>query len=326
MNSRKEKNVLWLATGVFFGVYLINLIFIIKSSPLILPFKDILVIVLKYSSIFVIVGYAAYVSVFLWLVDIYRLSVKLKSLIQTMSLAGIFVIVAWLFFTFLERINYSNYVFSTYDIFLPSLQRFANFQVVVLISGYYVYWYLKKRKRDIRKYLFSVVIVVLFVNIFLGNYTRIIDIILNETKFVVLYKQSGGKIEKTPDFVALRRWSNFIVNYTEENSTVIHPKQSEEYPVVGNQPLIRYFLYPRVLVSTTFADEYLSDSNKKNIYFLFKRAYDKPGEYFPSEERDFVKIYIMFLDGTVSEYSKSDFEENFDKIYENLDIGVLKIR
>ena len=40
-----------------------------------------------------------------------------------------------------------------------------------------------------------------------------------------------------------------LSDHTPKNAKVIHPPQGEKWSAIGNQPLIRYFLYPRVLIS-----------------------------------------------------------------------------
>jgi hypothetical protein len=325
MIPKNAKKIILFSSALFVGVYLINLVFVFRSSPLLVPFQTILKTLIKYSSVIVIAGYISYFAVFVWLVDVCKRSIELKRLVQIVSFSGLGAVFAWLFFVFLDKVNYHNYVFSTYDIYLPSLERFANFQTIVLISGYYTFWYLKNHKQNVtKKYVFPIVIIILFVNVFLGNITKFVDIVSNEMKFLSQYYHSQGKLEKTPDFITLKRWSSFINLYTESNSAIIHPVQSDEYPVIGNQPLARYFLYPRTLVSTTFADQYIKDNKNINIYYIFKKANSLPGEYFPSKETNFKKAYILFMDGTIKEYSNSDFLMDFEKIYDKIDIGVLK--
>lgn len=57
-----------------------------------------------------------------------------------------------------------------------------------------------------------------------------------------------------------------LLENTPKDSKVIHPPQGDKWPAIGNQPVIRYFLYPRTLISGTLI-------NNPNILSEINEAY-----------------------------------------------------
>jgi hypothetical protein len=72
------------------------------------------------------------------------------------------------------------------------------------------------------------------------------------------YSDKFGK-----DFVYVQ----VLNKYTPLDSAIIHPPQNNNWPAIGNQPMLRFFLYPRVLISGTILDD--SDVCKsRDCYFV----------------------------------------------------------
>jgi uncharacterized membrane protein YsdA (DUF1294 family) len=58
-----------------------------------------------------------------------------------------------------------------------------------------------------------------------------------------------------------------LAAHTPERAFIIHPVQGESWPFYGNQPMIRYLLFPRTLVSgVLFTDQYFAHTIKQ-AYF-----------------------------------------------------------
>ena len=63
----------------------------------------------------------------------------------------------------------------------------------------------------------------------------------------------------------------YIVLLAENTPTdvkIIHPPQGEKWPAIGNQPVLRYFLYPRVLISGALLDNQEFAMEIGSAYFV----------------------------------------------------------
>ena len=52
----------------------------------------------------------------------------------------------------------------------------------------------------------------------------------------------------------LNEYVNVAEKFIGTNSILIHPPQSNDFPYIGNQPVIRYYLFPRTLISGGYQD------------------------------------------------------------------------
>lgn len=331
MKPKTTKNILIFAVIIQIFVFLVNTIFILRVSSYLDVFQPLIKLLLQYSGIILVAGYCLYVVAFCLLILFYKTSSSLKHLLYIFIVSSFGVIAIWIYYIFLEKMNYPNYVFSTYDIYLPSLDVYAVFHTSLLIGGYFIFWYFKSRHLNFFKHFFvPMLTVILFAITFLRSVEKVAGIVSSETRFISQYISSGGEVENTPDFIPLKRWSKFIIFSTEENSTIIHPKQSEAYPVIGNQPLIRYFLHPRTLVSTSFADEYLRNNEDDSVYFLLKKAQNNSDEYFPNKllqsGLDIETVYILLTNGTIRKYDSGVILSDLGEIYNLIDVGIIKIK
>ena len=331
MRSSFIKTYTFLFLSTFAGVYLVNMFLIARSSYLISPFNAIFDLILRYSGILLIGGYFTYFTLVSLLVFIRKKSYVANSLLKLVVISSYLVVFCWIFSTHLEGVNYPNYVFSTYSIYLPSLQIFAYFQVILLVNTYFLRWHMKnKTEKFLEDFVFPMILVILSVLVFLGGWPRIYNIGVSEIDDVQTFVRSRGILENTPDFTRLKTFSNFVKKYTEHDSVLIHPKQSAEYPVIGNQPLIRYYFYPRTLVSSSYAKEYIKsvhDQEIKNIYYLVVKSEKDQNEYFPDEQVNLESSSLKLTDGRIVEFKTYDeYKKGIDEYYDLLDIGIIKVK
>lgn len=174
---------------------------------------------------------------------------------------------------FVNQSHYPNYVFSTYGI-KPEFLRIMsaiNYVFLAIIVALFVSIYesrIKKRK-NVGKNIY---------NNSVGLLSR--DTIINVFSFVVLISMSIYPIVSIPDLVKESRqdynvrigkeyvYIEALSKLTPTDSSIIHPPQSNEWPLFGNQPIDRYFLFPRTLISGNLVDsnEYLDKFG--TIYFV----------------------------------------------------------
>ncbi len=173
----------------------------------------------------------------------------------------------------IDQSHYSNYIFSTYGIrpdFLKTTSA-INYIFIAIIIALFVSVYestLKQQKNSSKKNKFY------NLNVF-NKYT-----IINVFSFVIIISMSIYPIVNIPVFIHESRQGYYerigkeylyidaLVNLTPNNSSIIHPPQSNEWPLFGNQPIDRYFLFPRTLISGKLVSDAEFLSAFDNIYFV----------------------------------------------------------
>lgn len=118
----------------------------------------------------------------------------------------------------------------------------------------------------------------------------------------------------------------FVAAHTPENAVIIHPTQSDDFPVIGNQVLIRYHLYPRVLVSWARLEQYKTDNSASHIaYTIMARGNKERGaKIFPTDRISADEIQILSTTGEVVTLKNIQVTPEWIANIENLAIGVIK--
>lgn len=147
-----------------------------------------------------------------------------------------------------EYSEYPNYLYSRFGITinqLKSMSFVASLQVMVFISlsVYKMSLYNKLKttaetlpRYKIPFYISTVGILCLFAMS-----------LATLTDWRILSREAGegyeGKVGIDYKYIEL------IQKNAPESAQVIHPPQGDKWPAIGNQPVLRYFLYPRTLIS-----------------------------------------------------------------------------
>lgn len=261
-----------------------------------------------------ILSYPLYLGLFYIVVKKYLLNSK--NLIFIIVFAGLNIglfIFSWIL-QILERLYYPNYIYSSIHIYIPYLAVFSYLEIMIIAFSTYVFVQ-KKLKKDtgfitsFSKFLldpYKIVSLLLLVVICKVVVVDLPGVIVNE-----LRQQSNAinmNIEfkfRTTDMPLLAEKGVFIRQNTPNDSTIVIPNQSGDYPDIGNQVLIRYFLFPRTLVSYSKLNDYINDtpSNYCRMYTLVSRSYVDKNKYFPDFSRIKIKR-ILFLEsgGKIGEY------------------------
>lgn len=181
-------------------------------------------------------------------------------LISIMSVISIFIFQSLIN---LQFVNYPNYIYSNYGITLIQLQ-FYNFvstlQIILFFTFLFIYYSSSKIKNsslNVSKFEMLGYIIPIGGKITLQKISNIVSLVALASLFtmsvsiffdankLIKSSQEGyeGKVGKDYKYLDL------LSRFTSRDSNIIHPPQGDFWPAIGNQPLIRYFLFPRVLVS-----------------------------------------------------------------------------
>lgn len=190
---------------------------------------------------------------------------KYRSLIFIL-VSGLLLIMIGKYLLFLESNNYPNYLYSKFGIDAGKLDFTLSICWVVL-SG--VVAFLIVIKKNIKH--FYIMMTIFSIIIFI---TSAINSILGFDVYIKMASADGnskfggqfGYIEVTKNIP--------------ENAVVVHPPRSLKWPAVGNQAVLRYFLFPRILVDGKLIKNLGYASQFNELYFV-EIEKDSPEKHWP---------------------------------------------
>ncbi len=220
-----------------------------------------------------------------------------------------------------EATNYSNYVFSTFHVIPDNFIYFAFLSVCVSIFGIFfegnflgltlsVLPMSKGRGGKLEAVReFSALLI--FLSVFLltaWNGIGTMKIVIKNNIFI--FRNLGYTYDQKmlTSWNDLYRYLQLVKRVTPENSVIKIPPSVRPWLSEGNSVLVRYFLYPRKLISP---DEPESQKLDPDYFFVAKGLWkvSDPSEYgWPREDVDAERIYYFDLEsGKISEENKKFF-------------------
>ena len=254
-----------------------------------------------------------------------RIFILLVLFIAILAIGSLF------YFNFQDLIHFQNYTFSKFYIYLPSLRFFAYFQILIFVVGFISYWgaNFKKLRMVFTLTNISFLVIVSFLPLIL--FSIILDIPPQLKDELIIYHSyilSKNK-DQNPDFPSLKKELDFIKSVTSETSAIIHPTQSNEFPLLGNEPLIRHDLYPRELVSAKFANNFIKNAKSQDTYYIlsvYKDGITNKITIFPDYKINASEILILYFDGHTDRINNIVYSPDMVTKLGNFDIGLIKIK
>jgi voltage-gated potassium channel Kch len=142
-----------------------------------------------------------------------------------------------------EAARYHNYIFSSVH-----LQPGNFFYLIVLSGGLFIFDRLKKGTIEVNNILkLGIILVSIF--IFTENFTLTAHQAISSDLYILLHPRAtyGAKMQNYWGF--FYEYMTFVKSSTLENSTIMIPPQELPWLSIGNGALVRYFLYPRKIIS-----------------------------------------------------------------------------
>jgi hypothetical protein len=177
-----------------------------------------------------------------------------KTFKNAVAVMTVLVTAIYLSMNILENATYPNYVFSHFHLH-PELL----FLPIISVTLFYMLNENKKRNH----FLFYGIIILI-----LGQYViKDFNIIKNSRPFFILRNINlsyDEKMELTVGKISYD-FTMFVKNNTSEDSTILIPPQGYPWPQTGNVAYLRYFLYPRKLISGNERDP---GGNIKNVDYV----------------------------------------------------------
>jgi len=178
-----------------------------------------------------------------------------------------------------ESRNYTNYLYATYGLFPADLSLTSNIAVFTIAVLLTVIFTRKQFLGNEFETFFSKK-TILFFTVFFGLaslFWYIEDPLLKFNDY--LGYASGGYSARFENYSAIKT----LADYTKTQDVIILPPQSGLWSDIGNPPIVRYFLYPRLLVSS-------SDLNSKVAVEINNAYYVELGK--TGEENHWPRINI----------------------------------
>jgi hypothetical protein len=202
----------------------------------------------------------------------------------------IFILITSLVFVILSRflisaedLNYPNYLYSKLGINYDNLLFMSNFTFGVLIFTVYVFQkniaklplnFFKPEEGVEAKSLsekffqgFDKKIIPIYIPLFI-----ISCLIIAASSFNLFFNVKPllkeSEISYEVKYGHQYKYALALKKFVPENGLVIHPPQGDAWPFIGNQPALRYFVFPRELVSGGLIKRQADLTNFKEAYFV----------------------------------------------------------
>jgi len=334
-STRNLKRIL--LVGIFLLTNAISAILVLRTSPLIVSLGPLKRLFIGSSQIMLPLSNFFYLFLVIKLGEYWSKEKFYRSLYVATFVTAIVVLGISIYFSSLEAANYPNYVFSQFNIYLPSLRIYSSLQILYISVGILslIYFHLPRGgELDIRNPSFKKIAwylsIILVAVILFNSLSDFTNFIVNE---ITLYKKyvfaSPTARNELPDLGDYYFKIIFIRDNTEENAVILHPKQSEAFPDIGNQPLIRYTLFPRRLVTQDLEEKFFKENENIDtpIYYILARGEgERSDTIFPNHSVKAVSVTILYNNGSSNTIRNIDYTPAFLKNLENFKIGVLKLK
>lgn len=331
LDTKKETIIfmLFILSNIF------SLILVFRSSPFMLSLGFLKTVFVGFSQLIIPIVYLLTLAAIVYYVrqrDFYK-SLFVKLIVFLSLCISLLVTASYFYFNYQDLVKYQNFTFSTYYIYVPSLKFYAYVQILGFVVGFVSFSIANfdKWKKSMIFNNFFFVIFVALISLILMNIVFDIPVHLKDEIFIyhVYIKDKDKKY--VPDFDSFSRELNFIRSNTSPKAMIIHPTQSNEFPLIGNQPLIRHGLFPRQLVSSKFAINFINTNKNLNedTYYIISKYVDKKLNkeiVFPPYSVETSDIMVMSIDGEVTKIYNRDYSPEMINSLGSFSIGLIKIK
>ncbi len=177
-------------------------------------------------------------------------------------IVGFFSIFAFFlanYLLFLELSNYSNYLYSTYGITKDSTFNLSSVSLITMIV-FFGFIYFDRNRRPKRIIISNNKIASFLILTILIWYSHLSLVKISDYYWYVKFTHSR-LFENYESILELR-------DSVPVSGVVIIPPQISDWPDIGNAPIVRYFLFPRIIVSSSFLTGQEGTQTFNEMYFI----------------------------------------------------------
>lgn len=210
---------------------------------------------------------------FVWLYLYLRAGLGLKNKIVFfgVGLSALPILLVSGYLIKLEDRNYNNYLYTQYGLTKGSLELVSNISLLLcfLVIAFVIYeWRLKNGS----KRLATEVVEVGNLHLSWRQITALPFLALLVWYSLSPFLQARGFLSYV-EFSYAKQFENFdeittLNNLVPTDAKIILPPQSSTWPAISNIPITRYFLHPRILVSSSYVVSQESANVLKTAYFI----------------------------------------------------------
>ena len=256
-----------------------------------------------------------------------------SSFVQTGIFISTLAILASYLLIGIEGQRYPNYLYSLIHLDKRSLPEYLNLQyflIAIFLMGILKLETLIKGRQilKVRKSLqkitspsfllalFSVVLIFNVLKGFKGSIQAEINYYgINGNSF-----DERGKVVDLPEFW---KQTSFIAAYTSRDSVIVHPLSTNHY-LLGSQVMLRYFLYPRFLVSSPRLSDYEKEGHSiDNAYYILTKHHTED-KYYPEENFLASSIIVLYKDGKILKHSDVYYNQEFARRLGKFEVGLIQ--
>lgn len=164
----------------------------------------------------------------------------------------------------LELRNYFNFVYSKYGLLKTDLDLLNILSIIVLTTSVAILSASKYFGEDNKNLMLIFKTPTLFFS-FLSLLIMIsfsFRTLIHIPNLIMLIPKSYS--DRFEDYANI----DFLRMETPENSKIILPPQDSKWSAISNPPIVQYFLFPRVLISSTYIKDELVAKNIGSAYFI----------------------------------------------------------
>ena len=334
LNLKSSKRFETLIPVIIYIVsHVVSLVLVYRSLPFLISLGFIKKAFVGISKILIPFSYVFYI---LSIINVTK-KIKIKKsyivFLIFVLITGIAIYFYYLIFDYIDNSHYPNYVFTKYYIYMPSLRLYANFQAISVVLTIILVWKeklgLKNRKGFREGRIFSLLLMIFIIYLSTTIFSDLPGHIRDEITIYKKYIQKSTGFSEYPDLGNLKSSMNFISAITSDDSVIIHPTQSDTFPLIGNQPLIRHDLFPRTLVSAGLEDKYFAENIVgNNIYYILARSVNLKGEpvLFPDKKISAEELVILTKNSDIKKYYNVNYSPEYEKQLPDYEIGLVKIK
>lgn len=225
---------------------------------------------------------------------------------------------SYFYFTFVEEMNYPNYVFTRYHIQPNLLLRVLMLLVFLALMKPLKNYFLTiqgKKETYSNQDLYKVILVFLTIMYFILNLSLFWKFVTPNVVDIARYfgasREDKLAVKMGQKYSYFYSYISLVKELTPANASILLPPQENPWQFEGNQRLVRYFLYPRTLYSA-------HESNiLDNIdYIMLAWGSDRfppvdPDNYgWPQQDIKSSEIYLFDLETKRIEYIKDNYSSD----------------
>ena len=220
----------------------------------------------------VVISFVDLVFLILWLKDFFNKKLsweKQKTLVGLSLISLIFLITSSLLINS-EYGSFPNYLYSNYGFTVAQLELMsfvAAFQILSSVFFLAYHYNLSARgKQGVGTKLISSLNIGAFYLSVVGFFCLILLSASTFSRLPFIIKEE--KMGYESKFGVQYKYLELLAQHVPNDATVLLPPQDEKWPAIGNQPVVRYFLYPRDLVSGLLLNNQKLADGVKEAYFV----------------------------------------------------------